>query len=244
LTAGVGLHFLFEALGYALAAGLYLKQRRRLGDPLPDDSRVALLVAAAVGAAVGSRLLFWLCEPRVTLAHARDLSYLAGGKTIVGALLGGLAAVEWTKRRAGVTVPTGDLYVLPLCAGMAVGRIGCFLAGPADHTAGTPTSLPWGIAWGDGVRRHPTALYEIVFLALLAWSLSVLASDRRRPGLAFALFLSAYLAFRLAVDFVKPEPPPLWLGLSAIQIACVAGLGYYAVILPRRFRLAGSAELA
>ena len=243
MSPGVSLHFVFEALAYAVAAGLYLEGRRRLGDPLADDRRVILLVAAAVGAAVGSRLLFWLCEPRVTLAHARDLSYLAGGKTIVGALLGGLAAVELAKRRLGITVPTGDLYVLPLCAGMAVGRVGCFLAGPVDHTAGMPTALPWGIAWGDGVRRHPTALYEIVFLALLAWALSRV-SDRRRPGLAFALFLAAYLAFRLAVDFVKPEPPPLWLGLTAIQIACVVGLGYYAVILPRRFRAAGSLEVA
>src|SRR5262249_28714379 len=98
------------------------------------------------------------------------------------------------------------------------------------------TSVPWGIALGDGIPRHPAALYEAAFMLLLAWGLRGLVRDRRRPGLAFALFLSSYLAFRLAVDFLKPEPPPLWLGLSAIQIACVAGLGYYAAVLPRRLR--------
>ena len=238
MTTGVGLHFLLEAGGYLLAVAIYLRQRRRLGDPLSDDRRLSLVVAAAIGAAVGSRALFWLCEPGQTLRHAADLAYLAGGKTIVGALLGGLAAVELRKRALGITAPTGDLYVVPLCAGMAVGRVGCFLAGPADHTAGTPTSLPWGIAWGDGVRRHPTALYEIAFLLLLALLLRRATVEPARPGFAFALFLASYLAFRLAVDFIKPEPPPLWLGLSAIQIACGIGLGYYAVILPRRFRSA------
>lgn len=229
------LHVVFETLGYAAAAAAYLTLRKRRGDALSDADRLATLVAAAVGAALGSRLLYLACDPAATARHLSDASFLMGGKTIVGALLGGLAAVEIVKSVRGVRTPTGDLYVVPLALGIAIGRIGCFLAGPADHTAGLPTSLPWGIASGDSVRRHPTALYEIGFVVLLA------AALRRLPpsapaGLAFALFLSSYLAFRLAVDFLKPEPRPLLLGFTAIQLACVAGLGYYAAIIPRKLR--------
>lgn len=92
---------------------------------------------------------------------------MIGGKTIVGGLIGGLLTVELIKRYIGLRTSTGDLYVIPLAAGIAIGRIGCFLTGLSDNTYGTPTSLPWGIDFGDGVRRHPTQLYEIAFLILL-----------------------------------------------------------------------------
>jgi len=117
--------------------------------------------------------------------------------------------------------------VLPLCLGIAIGRVGCFLTGLADHTYGSPTSLPWGVDFGDGIPRHPVPLYEIAVLALIAlWAL------RRRTEIAargdlFKGFMIAYLSWRLLIDFMKPDPA-LVLGLSAIQIACLAGLVYYA----------------
>src|SRR5207244_12744019 len=61
-------------------------------------------------------------------------------------------------------------------------------------------------------------------------SLLPLALPRLREGDSFRIFLSSYLAFRLAVDFIKPEPKPILLGMSAIQWACVAGLIYYALV--------------
>jgi prolipoprotein diacylglyceryltransferase len=151
---------------------------------------------------------------------------------------------------------------------MSIGRIGCFLAGPIDKTAGLPTTLPWGIAIADGVKRQPVALYEIAFLLLLALALHFvkatnedegakgeggrakenLAPASLRPssfalrpfqdGDRFRLFFASYLAFRLAVDFLKPEPPPLVLGLSAIQWACAAGLLYYGLVLSHASRRA------
>jgi prolipoprotein diacylglyceryltransferase len=113
---------------------------------------------------------------------------------------------------------------------MAIGRIGCFLAGPIDKTAGLPTSLPWGVAIADGMRRHPVALYEIVFLIALAIGLKWRA-DALRAGDRFRIFLASYLLFRFAIDFLKPDPPPIALGISAIQWACLAGLLYYALVL-------------
>lgn len=183
-----------------------------------------MILAAALGALAGSRLLAAVADlPAFPGAWHRP-AYWIHGKTVVGGLLGGWIGVELAKWRAGIRVRTGDLFAAPLAAGIAIGRVGCFLAGPGDHTAGTPTSLPWGIAVGDGVRRHPVALYETAFLLLLLPVLLRLGRSGT-PGNAFRLFAGAYLAFRLAVDFVKPDPPPIAGGLSAIQWACVAGLG-------------------
>jgi prolipoprotein diacylglyceryltransferase len=218
-------HWLFEALAYAIAFRVYLALRRR-GDVVDDSARWWVIAAAAAGAALGSKILYWCEDPRLTLAQWTNPAYLMAGKTIVGGLLGGLIAVEWTKRRIGVKTRTGDLFALPLCVGIAIGRVGCFLSGLEDHTSGTPTSLPWGVNFGDGIARHPTQIYEILFVTLLGAFLWRAGKRAHETGDVFKKFMVAYFGFRLLVDFVKPGVPLA--GLTAIQWACVAALLFYA----------------
>jgi prolipoprotein diacylglyceryltransferase len=111
---------------------------------------------------------------------------------------------------------------VPLCAGIALGRVGCFLAGPADRTHGSATSLPWGVDHGDGVARHPVALYEAVLVLALAFMLDRLERRPHARGALFRLFLASYLALRVALDALKPVPR--FLGLGTIQWACLAAL--------------------
>lgn len=102
----------------------------------------------------------------------------------------------------------------------AVGRVGCLLAGLADDTYGKPTTLPWAVDLGDGIGRHPVQVYEILFLILVGVLSS--ANFRLPEGARFRIFLGAYLAGRIAVDFLKTQP--LVHGMNMIQWACVAGL--------------------
>jgi len=220
-------HLVFETLAYAVAFQIYLLLRRRGGDAIDAHRRWWVIAAAAMGALAGSKLLFWFENPRLTFEHLGDPEFLIGGKTIVGALIGGLLAVEWTKKRLGITRRTGDLFALPLCVGIAIGRIGCFLTGVEDHTAGVATSLAWGVNFGDGVSRHPTQLYEIVFVLLLAFVIARIARGPYREGDLFKTFMVGYFGFRFAVDFLKPDVR-VFLGLSSIQWACAAMLVFYA----------------
>jgi prolipoprotein diacylglyceryltransferase len=222
-------HTVFELLAYFVGFRLYLWQRRRVGDVIGGHERWSIVAAAAIGAALGSRLLFWLEDPAATLARATDPGYLLSGKTVVGALLGGWIGVEITKRTLGIASRTGDLFAVPLAVGIAVGRIGCFLTGPSDLTWGVATAMAWGIDTGDGIARHPTPLYEALFLAGLAGAL-VHWSRRPHPaGWLFRAFMLGYLSLRLVLDALKPEVH-VALGLGAIQWACVAALAYYAFV--------------
>lgn len=217
------LHPLFEALGYTGGYAVYRRGRAKRGDRLSDERRWWIIAAAALGALLGSRVLGLLeYAPARGFDWRALLAFTGGGKTIVGGLLGGWIAVELVKRVTGIRSRTGDLFAVPLCLGIAVGRIGCFFAGVADDTCGTPTSLPWGVDFGDGIRRHPTQLYEVVFLVLLALALQRLDTRTHGEGVTFRVFMAAYLGWRLLVDFIKPQP--LWHGLNVIQWACVAGL--------------------
>jgi prolipoprotein diacylglyceryltransferase len=93
------------------------------------------------------------------------------------------------------------------------------------------------VDFGDGVRRHPTQLYEIAFLALLVLLLYHRRRLFHRAGDRFRAFMIAYLGFRLIVDFIKPVPF-VYLGLvSGIQLLCAAGLLYYYRDMPRIARI-------
>src|SRR5580700_3797604 len=180
-------HFIFESLAYAIGFALYRLTRRRDGDVLPQSERNSVIVAAILGAAIGSKILGWLEDPMALVHNASAL--WPGGKTIVGGLMGGTMAVEFEKRRLGITARAGDLFAIPIALGIAVGRIGCFLGGIADHTWGKPSTLPWAVDFGDGIPRHPTQLYEIVFLLMLAALLLSLRSQRLASGDLYRVFL-------------------------------------------------------
>lgn len=234
----IALHTVFEVLAYAVGFQVFLRERRRLALPaLTDPDRsVAVGVGAIVGAALGAKLAFWIDDPLAAFANFPDWRHLLEGKTIVGALLGGLMGVELAKRLARINESSGDAFVRPLAIGMMIGRVGCFLAGLPDHTYGNPTTLPWSVDFGDGIPRHPTQLYEIIFLVLWLWLLEILASRLQRTGDRFRMFMAGYLLFRLLVDAIKPVPYAYAFGLSGIQLLCIAGLAYYLPQSPRIVR--------
>jgi prolipoprotein diacylglyceryltransferase len=224
-------HPVFECLAYLVGARLYAQLKARDGDALKGEARWWVVAAAFVGAALGSKLLVLFDHPSLTLESLASPLALAEGKTVVGALLGALIAVEWAKGRLRIRRATGDLFAIPLAVGIAIGRVGCFLTGLDDNTYGLPANLPWAIDFGDGVPRHPAQLYEIGFLVLLLLPAMLWLKDRlRREGDLFKVFMVAYLAFRLGLELLKPGEPIL--GLTAIQWACVGGLIWYAHYLP------------
>ena len=236
-------HWIFEALAYFVGFRIYLHLRHTRGDSVQEDVRWWVITAAALGAAAGSKLLSILEEPGFAAAHWREPYLLLNGKTIVGGIIGGWIAVELCKRRLHEQQRTGDLFVLPMCIGMAIGRIGCFLTGPEDHTFGAASSLPWAMDLGDGVRRHPLPLYEILFLLALA---AVLWRVMQRPhvnGDIFKMFMCAYMAWRFATEFIK-DRDPLFLQITAIQWACVGVLLFYTPDIWRWLRHAPAGKLA
>ncbi len=228
-------HWPFEAAAYFLGARLFLWQRKRVkSSEVSGEALAWLAVAAVLGAAFGSKLLFWLHDPAVALSDFPNLANLMMGKTVVGGFLGGLLAVEFTKKNLAISSATGDLFAAPMMLGLIIGRMGCFLAGLPDHTYGTITSLPWSVDFGDGLNRHPTQLYEVLFVGCLWLTIHLLRSRLPRQGDQFKLFLAAYLTFRFFAGFIKPSPHLYFGLLTGIQSACLAGLIFY---LPHVIRI-------
>ncbi|WP_078551486.1 prolipoprotein diacylglyceryl transferase [Bacillus alkalicellulosilyticus] len=228
-------HFLFELLAYFIGFRLYLWTRRK--EQMPKDKAIWVIIGAILGAAIGSKILYWFEEPMVTIENILNLHYLMEGKTIVGGLLGGLIGVEVAKKVIGWKNSTGDDIVIPLAIGMAIGRVGCFLTGLPDRTHGTPTTWVTGVNFGDGIARHPTQLYEVALLLLFIVFVAILKRNNLIlwEGLLFQLFMITYLSFRFVIEFIKPIPTSYGV-LNHIQIAAILGLLYYVYLLSRKWK--------
>ncbi len=226
-TVSIPAHPFFECLAYTVGFRVYLALRKREGDVISGDIRWWVIASATVGAAAGSKLLGLIENPSAWRT-------LNSGKTIVGGLVGGWLAVEWIKGHFKVNTATGDLFAIPLTLGIAIGRVGCFLTGLSDQTSGIPTTLPWAVDFGDGKPRHPTQIYEIVFLLALAVLLWRMMHAPRTNGDVFKAFMIAYMSWRFVIDFWK-ENVTFW-NLSVIQWTCLAVLLAYGPHLVRVFK--------
>jgi phosphatidylglycerol---prolipoprotein diacylglyceryl transferase len=121
-----------------------------------------------------------------------------------------------------------------LTLGQAIGRIGCFLVGD-DY--GRPTTLPWGIAFPEGLpptteRVHPTQLYEAV--ALFAMTVLLLGLRRRgaRNHVVFGSYLLAAGGMRFLIELVRVNEV-VFLGLTTAQLFSAAIVVFGAWLLVR-----------
>ncbi|MEI7510662.1 MAG: prolipoprotein diacylglyceryl transferase family protein [Candidatus Peregrinibacteria bacterium] len=228
------IHFFFEVLAFYLGISYYYHLRASQKDHFSESQRLTLLVSACIGALLGSRLLAALEHYQFLVEHFSWFS-LTQSKTIVGGIIGGWIGIETAKKFMKITTSSGDLFTFPLIFAIIVGRIGCALTGVSDGTAGDPSDLPWAFDQGDGIARHPTALYEILFLGIF-WAILLLLKQKfsLQNGDLFKFFMVGYSLWRVLVEFIKPVDSLIF-GLSAIQIACVFVLLYYVWVFIKRF---------
>ena len=112
-----------------------------------------------------------LCAGRLARLPQRQAAWLPAARPSSSGLVGGYFGAEAHRVGPGHPHQMCDAFAVPLAVGIAIGRLGCFHAGCCH---GTPTTLPWGVDFGDGVARHPTQLYESAFhlsAAIVLWQL-------------------------------------------------------------------------
>ncbi|MBS1935503.1 MAG: prolipoprotein diacylglyceryl transferase, partial [Bacteroidetes bacterium] len=162
----INVHMVLEYLAFFVAFRYYLWLRKWSSDGISNRNRLSIILGATAGAFLGSRLIGFLENPLIRL-NTNNLVQLLNTKSIMGGLFGGLIGVEISKKIINEKQSSGDLFTFPLIVGIFIGRIGCFLSGTKEFTYGKETGFITGMDLGDGLRRHPTSLYEIIFLILL-----------------------------------------------------------------------------
>jgi phosphatidylglycerol:prolipoprotein diacylglycerol transferase len=186
-----------------------------------DDRLVLVYVAALLGAFLGAKAVYVLAEGWLHFGAPDMWLQLATGKSILGALLGGYAAVEIAKRVVGYSGITGDWFALIAPVGIVLGRIGCLLHGCCLGMVCQP-------AWftlndGAGTARWPAVPVEIGFNIAAIFAFFLLRKNHQLAGQHFHLYLIAYGLFRFLHEFVR-NTPRLAGSVSGYQFGALAVL--------------------
>jgi phosphatidylglycerol:prolipoprotein diacylglycerol transferase len=223
--SGAALHVVFDIAAWlaAAAAAMWLSRAQHLRFPAQSFALpyiAALVFGAGLGACLFGTLNLWL-------SGSPGLA-----RSIEGAIAGGIVGVELYKRKNGISLRTAARFALPLAIGVAVGRLGCFLAGLDDFTYGTPTTLPWGHDFGDGIARHPVQLYESAAMAgfAFAYIAAVIRQNRFIIDNGFYLLIAFYGLQRFVWEFFKPYAALIG-PLTLFHLLSLALLLYAAIML-------------
>lgn len=210
-------------VGAGAAAALILQGVLASRFGLPRGLLSALSLVACLVGLGGARLYYRVEHPRspgtpvrVTGMCIQGFVLAAIGTIVAGALLLGLPV----GRLMDVTAPG-------LMAGMAIGRVGCFLGGCC---AGRVTASRWGLWSSDrrlGVRRIPTQLMESAY-ALLIGSVAgtvLLVVDTEPAGAVFVATVAAYTFGRQLIFPLRSLPRHTRYGRQLVMLSTGTAFG-------------------
>jgi phosphatidylglycerol:prolipoprotein diacylglycerol transferase len=209
---------LVVAIGVLIGAWLAARYGEEYG--VPRDTTYSLAMRMVVAGVIGARIT-WDLSHTDEIHSALDLiAVWKGGLQFSGGFLFAVIAGypvyrKWNRLTRWHSL---DGYAYGLTIGLAIGRIACTSVG--EHF-GRFTSFPLAVEYRGGSVREPaigdvplvkgmvfhnTAIYELIYLALLfvflTWLL-YLRKERPRPGTALGIFCAYYGVTRFLSDSLR-----------------------------------------
>lgn len=178
----------------AFLSGLWLALRRR--ESLTENHVYNLSFLSLVLGVIGARIGYIIFNPVPFLDY---FSVWKGGLSFFGGLfLGVIGIVIYSRKHNLGFWKIADILSPSLVLGVAITRIGGFLAGV---NPGLPTSLPWAI-FHNGQYTHPVALYYVIANFIILFIL-LKKKDELALGKTFLLTLILYSISRFFLDFLR-----------------------------------------
>lgn len=215
------------ALAFLLGFALIAYRAKQAGDKV-DDYLEAIIwfIVSGIG---GARLFYFIWFPQVFLADPIGATFSQGGLVWYGGVIGALlAALVFTRLKRIHLAHFGDIIAPAAAFGLAIGRVGCLLAGCCY---GAVCDLPWAIHYPlahetHGLPVHPAPLYETALMLMVTGLL--LKMDKNKPYEGFTLgwfFILASLV-RFGLEYLRGDRL-VWiqtLDLSASQVVSLLGV--------------------
>lgn len=193
---------IFIALAMVIASTYVLKKGKGMG--LSEDHLMDLILWVLPSAVIGARIYYVLFyDFSYYMSNPIEILNLrAGGLAIHGGVIGGFLA-GWivTVKKQLPFVKLADVVAPVLILGQAIGRWGNFFNSEAH---GGPTNLPWGIMV-DGVKVHPTFLYESIWNFLIFIILIRLLNKKHFDSQIIALYFILYSVGRFIIEGLRTD---------------------------------------
>ncbi len=230
---GLSIRWYGIILSVGIMVGILLAyyEAKRLGrDPeYIIDLALWCIPAAVIGARIYYVILEWDYYNGDIL---RMINIREGGLAIHGALIAAiLTGYIFTRVKKISFLETADIVAPSIIMGQAIGRWGNFVNGEAH---GGLTNLPWGIIV-DGVKVHPTFLYESIWSLGIFFFLTFYKGKKKVDGEVFLLYGILYSIGRFWIEGLRTDS--LWfMGMRAAQLISIAIIIVFSVsmVLIRR----------
>ena len=206
------------ATGMVLGVFIALREAKRLG--IKEDDILNLAIIAIPCGLIGARLYYVIFNWSYYSGNIYEiLNFRGGGMAIHGGLLGGvLAGYIYTKVKKLNFFKMADCVVLGIPLAQAIGRWGNYLNKEAQ---GGPTDLPWGIMV-DGVKVHPTFLYESIWDLGVFIFLMLFRKKQKYEGQILVYYITLYSIGRFFIEGLRTDS----LMLGPLRMAQVISLGF------------------
>ncbi len=227
------------ALGMLIGAILALREAKRIG--FNEEYIIDLLIFAIPAAIIGSRIYYVIFkweEYRDSLWRIVDIR--GGGLAIHGGIIAAvIVALIFTRIKKLSFWKMADICAPSIILGQAIGRWGNFINQEAH---GVETDLPWGLMI-DGVKYHPTFLYESLWNFLVFFFLLWYRKNRVKVrGEVFLLYVALYSFARFFIEGLRTDS--LMVGpmrvAQIISIVLIVGVVILFYIRRKNYLLDGS----
>lgn len=222
------------AIGMVLGVYIALREAKRL-DIKEDDILNLAMIAIPCGL-IGARAYYVIFNWSYYSGNISEiLNFRGGGLAIHGALIGGvLAGFIYAKVKKLNFFKLADCVVIGIPLAQAIGRWGNYLNQEAH---GGPTNLPWGIMV-DGVKVHPTFLYESIWDLGVFIFLMIFRKKQKYEGQILANYLILYSIGRFFIEGLRTDS----LMLGPLRMAQVISLVFIIVGVVLNYVLAKRAN--
>ncbi|SCH15973.1 MULTISPECIES: prolipoprotein diacylglyceryl transferase [unclassified Romboutsia] len=207
------------ATGMILGTLLALREAKRVG--ISEDDVLNLAICAIPSGVIGARLYYVIFNwSYYSQNPSQILNFRGGGMAIHGALIGGiLAGFIYTKIKKINFFKMADVALIGMPLAQAIGRWGNYINGEAH---GGPTNLPWGIIV-DGVKVHPTFLYESIWDFGLFIFLWMFRKKKKYEGQLAIYYIIFYSLGRFFIEGLRTDS--LMIGpLRMAQVISLVGV--------------------
>lgn len=189
------------ATGMILGTFLAIKEAKRVG--ISEDDVLNLAMCAIPSGVIGARLYYVIFNwSYYSQNPSQILNFRGGGMAIHGALIGGiLAGFIYTRIRKINFFKMADIALIGMPLAQAIGRWGNYINGEAH---GGPTNLPWGIMV-DGVKVHPTFLYESIWDFGLFIFLWMFRKKKKYEGQLAVYYIILYSLGRFFIEGLRTD---------------------------------------
>lgn len=206
------------ATAMCLAVIISSKRAPRVG--IDSESILDLAIWMLPIGIVGARAYYVIFNSSIYHSFYDVINIRNGGLAIHGGLIAGLIVllIICSKKKIN-PLDMADLVIPSVALAQSIGRWGNYFNSEAH---GGPTDLPWGIMV-DGVKVHPTFLYESIWCFILFFVLSYFFYNRKFKGQVVCLYGMLYSVERFFVEGLRTDS--LMIGplkqAQVISIVCI-----------------------